>query len=117
VASVGRKPNRRLTDFSYYHAALEAFFVYVQHSGLKKRIAFNDNYDLSRLPQASKGVEIFDPVNPENNVTFDMTEQQRQIFVSSAAVALDALAYATSATTKGDALECWKELMGSSFDA
>jgi tRNA nucleotidyltransferase (CCA-adding enzyme) len=105
------------TNFSDYHKGLEAFFLYVQKSGLKERIAFIDNYDASKLPAPKYAVEIFDPVNPQNNVASDMTDAQRKLIVSCSANALDALAYARSSTTKGDALECWKELMGASFNA
>lgn len=104
-------------DFSDYHKGIEAFFAYVQNTGLKQRIAFTDNYSASKLPAPKHTVEIFDPVNPENNVASDMTEAQRKLIVSCSANALDALAYARSSTTKGDAIECWKDLMGASFDA
>lgn len=105
------------TDFSDYHKGLESFFLYIQKSGLKERIAFTDNYPTSKLPAPKHVVEIFDPVNPDNNVASDMTEGQRQQIVAAAAEALDALAYARSTTTKGEAIDCWKDLMGASFDA
>lgn len=53
-------------DFSDYHTGLENFFVYIQKTGLKERIAFTDNYGASDLPgHTSNPVEIFDPVNPK----------------------------------------------------
>lgn len=104
--------------FSDYHVGLEHFFLYIQRTGLKERVSFSDFYQSSKLPKEKKGiVEIFDPVNPGNNVASDMTEGSRKKFVDASEQALDALSYAKTCRTKGTALECWQELMGSSFDA
>lgn len=104
--------------FSDYHVGLEHFFLYIQKTGLKERIAFSDFYSSSKLPKTSAGVvEIFDPVSPENNVGNDMTEDIRKKLVGLSETALDALSYAKTCQTKGAALECWQELMGSSFNA
>lgn len=104
--------------FDNYHTGLEAFFIFIQKTGLKNRIAFRDNYDLSKLPEKKVGaVEVFDPVNPQNNVASDMSESDRRQLVELSAAALDALSYARNCQTKADALACWRELMGSSFNA
>lgn len=104
--------------FSDYHQGLEHFFLYIQKTGLKERVAFSDYYSASKLPKSSTGaVEIFDPVTPENNVAHDMTDVIRQKLVTLSDNALDALSYAKTCQTKGAALECWQELMGSSFNA
>lgn len=104
--------------FADYHTGLLHFFLYVQRTGLKERIAFTDNYAASALPTRSTGsVEIFDPVNPENNVAAGMTEITRRKFVDLAETALDALSYARTCQTKGDAIECWREVMGATFNA
>ncbi len=104
--------------FDNYHSGLEQFFIYIQNTGLKQRIAFTDNYSVSRLPAAGTTVvEIFDPVNPENNVASDMTEFTRRKLVDLADKALDALSYARTCQTKTDALDCWREVMGASFNA
>lgn len=105
-------------DFSDYHAGIESFFVYIQNTGLKQRIAFTDNYGASDLPtRTGNPVEIFDPVNPKNNVAYDMTDTARAKLVELSDQALDALSYARNCQTKGDAVECWRELMGASFSA
>ena len=104
--------------FTDYHVGLEHFFLYVQKTGLKERIAFTDNYAAAKLPTHSTGpVEIFDPVNPDNNVASTMSEATRRTFVELAEQALDALSYARTCQTKGDALECWREVMGATFNA
>ena len=46
-----------------------------------------------------------------------MTESVRQKFVSLSEAALDALSYAKTCQTKGEALECWQEVMGAGFNA
>jgi hypothetical protein len=108
----------RGTDFSDYHHGLEAFFTYICNTGLKDRIAFSDNYPASKLPRHRQHtVEIFDPVTPENNVAHDLTSTFCTTLIDLAGEAADALAYAKTSQTKSDALECWQDIMGSSFDA
>ena len=103
--------------FSDYHVGLEHFFLYVQKSSLQERVSFTDFYPASKLPKQSATVEVFDPVNPENNVGSDMTEATRRKFLLFAEQALDALSYAKTAQTKREALECWQDVMGASFNA
>src|SRR4051812_45451485 len=55
-------------DMSDYPEALERFFAYIVRSELKERIAFTDYYAVTELPKTSSAeMEIFDPVNAENN--------------------------------------------------
>jgi tRNA nucleotidyltransferase (CCA-adding enzyme) len=107
------------SKFGDYHTGLEHFFLYIQRTGLKERIAFADNYAASKLParQTAGLVEIFDPVNPQNNVGATITEAIRRSLVEHAEIALDALSYARASQTKGDAVECWRDVMGASFTA
>jgi len=105
-------------QFDDYLAGLESFYLYIQKTGLKERIAFTDNYSLNELPQQKVNiVEIFDPVNPENNVAADLDEPKRKQLVELADKALDALAYARTCQTKAEAIECWQEVMGPTFSA
>lgn len=103
--------------FDDYHVGLEHFFSYIQKTSLRERIAFADYYPASSLPTGKLGVvEIYDPVNPKNNVVEFMTESERKVVVGACSTALDALAFAQSCQTKAEAVECWQELMGSSFN-
>jgi tRNA nucleotidyltransferase (CCA-adding enzyme) len=105
-------------NFDDYLTGLENFFLYIQRTGLKERIWFRDNYSSEKLPKNSVGVvEIFDPVSPDNNVAENITEAKRQQLVDLAERSLDTLAYARNCQTKGDAVQCWQELMGSTFTA
>ena len=103
-------------DFSDYPAAMEAFFVYVVNTGLSERISFDDNYPASDLPGPDGAeVEIFDPVNPENNVAASYTRENRDKIVTVATDALEAIADASYATTKARAVEDWQVVLGPSF--
>ena len=62
-------------------------------------------------------VEIFDPVTADNNVADNITEFGRRKIVELAGQALDALAYARTCQTKGEAIDCWRDLMGATFNA
>ena len=102
--------------YADYTASLEAVFTYIIRSQLRERIAFADNYDLSELPeQRVDEIEIFDPVNPGNNMASGYTSSQRNLIVEAAEDSLDALAEARFATTKGRAVDCWKIVLGPGF--
>jgi tRNA nucleotidyltransferase (CCA-adding enzyme) len=99
-----------------YPAALEAFFRYLVKSQLKERIYFTDNYKAAKLPAPTgKPIEIFDPVNEVNNVAADYSLQDRQKIIDAAEESLERLAEARFATTRGRAVDCWQDILGSSF--
>lgn len=103
-------------SMSDYPTAAEAFFNYIVKTGLKKRIAFTDYYRASELPGTLPDpIQIFDPVNPTNNVACQYTEQNRRLIVEAAQDALDALNEAHTAATKGHAVQMWKHVLSSSF--
>lgn len=103
-------------DFSDYVEALEAFFSYIVTSELKERISFDDYYEASMLPAERVGeIEVFDPVNPENNVAASYTASDRDRIVAAAVDAHESLADAFYAPTKERALENWKRILGPSF--
>jgi hypothetical protein len=99
-----------------YPIALEEFFAFVVKGGLATRIAFTDYHALSELPAPTgDAIEIFDPVNPTNNVAASYTVADRTRIEGAAHRALDALGEARYATTKVDAVECWQDVLGPSF--
>ncbi len=106
----------RGVDFSDYVDATEAFFTYIVETNLQERIAFTDYYTARDLP-ASTGaeIEIIDPVNPENNVAASYTRAQREKIVVAALEAHEALADAAYATTKGRAVDDWRDILGPTF--
>ena len=103
-------------DMSDYPVALEAVFAYIVTSGLKKRISFTDYYKASELPSPTGAeIEVFDPVNPDNNITSRYTANDVLQITEAANDALDALSEAHYSTTQGRAVERWKSVLGPSF--
>jgi tRNA nucleotidyltransferase (CCA-adding enzyme) len=99
-----------------YPNAMSEFFTYVVKTELCERIVFTDNYAASAVP-ASTGaaIEVIDPVNAENNVAKNYYNSDRKKIVDAAHAALDALGEAAFATTRGEAIECWQDVLGPSF--
>lgn len=103
-------------SLSDYPSALEDFFVYIIKSGLKERVFFTDHYSARSLPTGNTGViEIFDPVNANNNVAKNYEEADRQAIIDAAQQAFDALCEARYATTKAEAVDCWQVILGRGF--
>lgn len=103
-------------DLSDYTVAMEQVFRYLVKSQLKSRIAFEDYYSSSKLPDPTgKPIEIFDPVNASNNVSADYSDQDRRRIVETAQEALERIVEARHATTKARAVSCWQDILGSSF--
>ena len=68
------------------------------------------------LPATAAGaIEIFDPVNPSNNVATHYSDQDRRRIVAQAEGTLDALVEASFATTKAQAVACWQIVLGTTF--
>lgn len=103
-------------DMSDYPNALRKIFGYICQSGLKERISFDDYYDKSALPSStSDAIEIFDPVNPVNNVASKYSDADRLRIVEAAKDSVEALAEAHFATTQARAVEMYKIVFGQSF--
>lgn len=103
-------------DLSDYPIAIESVFNYIVTTNLEKRIIFEDYYEKSLIPNQNMGaIEIFDPVNPKNNITEKYTVSDQERLVSLANEAGDAIAEALYADTKQRAVECWQRLFGPTF--
>jgi len=100
---------------SDYPSALFEFFGFVVRTGLKEQIVFADYYKPGAVGPSKDPMQIFDPVNATNNVASKYTETDRITLVSAAEEAVDAIAYARRATTKGEAVDAWQTIFGSSF--
>lgn len=99
-----------------YPEAMTAFFTYLVKTELRERIVFTDNYAASVVPaSAGNAIQIIDPVNAENNVAKNYDDSDRKRIVEAAHRALDALGEAAFATTRGEAIECWQDVLGPSF--
>lgn len=103
-------------DLTDYPQALEEVFGYIVKTGLAERISFTDFYPASKLPAPTgAAIEIFDPVNPANNVAYRFSTLERDRIVEAADQALGAIAEARYATTKAQAVACWQVVLGPSF--
>lgn len=103
------------TDFSDYPNALQAFFTYIARSGLRERIVFADHYPASDVDKVSDAVQIFDPINPSNNVAKLYTRAQADAIVDAALDAGDAIDAALAAPTKDLTVRYWQKVFGSAF--
>jgi len=101
---------------SDYPSALQATFAYIVRTGLRERIYFTDYYKASALPSAGRAVmEIFDPVNPDNDVAAKYTDSDRERIIEASKDALDALTEARYATTQERAIAMWQVVLGPAF--
>lgn len=99
-----------------YPEAMRGFFAYIVKSELSERIYFTDNYEASELPTPTgRPIEVFDPVNPDNNVAINYEASDREAIVEASHRALDAIGEAQFATTKGEAVSAWRDVFGPSF--
>jgi tRNA nucleotidyltransferase (CCA-adding enzyme) len=103
-------------DLSSYPEALEEVFGYIVKTGLTEQIAFTDFYPAASLPgPTGAAIEVFDPVNPANNIAYQYSTAERDQIVEAADEALGAITEARYATTKAQAVACWQVVLGPSF--
>lgn len=98
-----------------YADALFSFFSYIVRTRLSERVVFTDYYAVKDVTGDANPVQIYDPVNPDNNVACLYSAADVAIIVEAAEDALDAIAYARRATNKGEAVSAWQEILGSGF--
>ncbi|MDT0395382.1 MULTISPECIES: CBASS oligonucleotide cyclase [Streptomyces] len=98
-----------------YPRAFEQVLSYIVRTGLREPIVFTDYYKANEVSSSNASIQVWDPVNPENNVASTYTELDRQRLVKHAKTTLDTISWAAHATTKGDAIDAWRELFGPAF--
>lgn len=98
-----------------YPRAFEQFLAYIVMTELKEPIAFDDYYPESDIETCYDAVQVWDPVNPANNVTRGYTDEDRQRLIQRCSEALDQIAIASAATNKTVAVAAWKTLFGPTF--
>lgn len=95
--------------------AFEQFLAYIVHTGLRQPIHFDDYYKAAEIGSCHDAVQVWDPVNPDNNVASTYTDADRQRIVDRCAQALDQVTWAGMAPTKTAAVDAWRTLFGPSF--
>ncbi|MFE2347663.1 CBASS oligonucleotide cyclase [Kitasatospora cineracea] len=98
-----------------YPQAIEQVLAYITRTGLKTPIVFTDYYNADAVAPSWHPIQVWDPVNPENNVAATYNDIHRQRLVSHAKNTLDILTEAAYASSNGAALDCWRELFGPAF--
>jgi hypothetical protein len=98
-----------------YPRAFEQALSYIARTELRTPIAFSDFYPVSAVVSTRDPIQVWDPVNPANNVARSYTDSDRQKLVKTATTALEDIAWAAHAPTKGDATDAWRNLLGQSF--
>lgn len=98
-----------------YPRAFEQFLGYIVTTQLQTPVVFTDYYGTDALAESSDPIQVWDPVNPSNNVTADYTDADRRRLVECCAEALDQVTWAATTTSKGAAVEAWRSLFGPTF--
>jgi tRNA nucleotidyltransferase (CCA-adding enzyme) len=99
-----------------YPRAFEQILSYVANSELRQPIAFDDFYDLHELAASTAPIQVWDPVNPTNNVAGNYDELHRKRLVECAGEALDEISWAAQAPTRGAANDAWRRVFGPGFE-
>ncbi|MFF7903657.1 CBASS oligonucleotide cyclase [Streptomyces sp. NPDC007920] len=107
--------NGELLQVNDYPRAIEQVLAYIARTGLKRPIVFTDFYPAGDVASSSDPIQVWDPVNPDNNVAGTYTEQDRLRLVEHANTALEDVAWAAGAPTRGEANDAWRELFGPTF--
>lgn len=98
-----------------YPRAFEQVLAYIAVTGLKTPIVFSDHYAADAVAASFDPIQVWDPVNPTNNVASSYTDTDRKRLVEHSADCLDAIVWAAQAPTKSIANECWRRLLGPTF--
>lgn len=103
-------------NLANYPEAMADLFTYLAVKGMGEVVAFSDYYNPAICRKTSNPVHIWDPVNPENNVSSLYTEANRLAIIDAAIDAGDAVDAALRAPTKAETLRYWRRVFGSNFD-
>ncbi|WP_438298450.1 CBASS oligonucleotide cyclase [Sporosarcina sp. FA15] len=95
--------------------ALQQFYRYIINTELKDPIIFEDHYKKSEVTLVENGINIFDPVNPDNNLGDSLDYLKLERIIDEADEALGSLSLAIQASTKNVAISSLKQIFGTSF--
>lgn len=99
-----------------YPRAFEQVLGYIARTGLRTPIIFTDFYEQTEVTPDSNSIQVWDPVNPLNNVTRTYSEAHRQRLVETSIAALEEISWAAAARTKSDANDAWRTVLGPGFE-
>jgi tRNA nucleotidyltransferase (CCA-adding enzyme) len=95
--------------------ALLGFMGYIIRSGLQERVSFTDYYNKPEPANDWDPVQVFDPVNPSNNVGAGIDSTRRSALVRSCQEAFEALASAQTAHTCERARLYYQRVFGTRY--
>lgn len=98
-----------------YPHAFEQFLGYIVRTELRSPIIFGDYYAPASVVASNDPIQVWDPVNPDNNVCASYTELDRTTLVERASSALDQVTWAATAPTDGASIAAWRTLFGPTF--
>lgn len=99
-----------------YPRAFEQILAFMTKTELGTPISFTDFYPRSAIATSTDAIQVWDPVNPTNNIVKQYTDLDRAKLVTLATDAFEEINWAALATTKGDANEAWRTLFGTTFE-
>ena len=99
-----------------YPRAFEQVLGYIARTGLRTPVIFTDFYKKTAVTPDGNPIQVWDPVNPANNVARTYSEADRQRLVKTATTALEEITWAALARTKGDANDAWRNVLGLGFE-
>jgi tRNA nucleotidyltransferase (CCA-adding enzyme) len=99
-----------------YPRAFEQVLGYIARTGLRTPIAFTDFYPATAVTGTREPIQVWDPVNPANNVARTYTNAHVQRLVKTATTALEDIAWAAHAPTRADANQAWRNVLGPGFE-
>ena len=111
VAHLADKNKITLDD---YPEAMRQFFDYLMNSRLNDVISFND-FGHGSVTKQDTPINIFDPVNKENNVAELYTQKEKELILEEARKAAEAIETASCVPKKNKALQLWQKVFGSTF--
>jgi tRNA nucleotidyltransferase (CCA-adding enzyme) len=98
-----------------YPRAFEQVLGFIVNTELRTPISFTDFYRRSAIDATSDAMQVWDPVNPANNIVASYTDYDRGRLVEVAKTAFEEINWAALAPTKGDAVQAWRSLLGPAF--
>ena len=99
-----------------YPRAFEQVLSFIAQTELRSPVVFTDFYPATAVTASNDPIQVWDPVNPANNVARTYTDADRQRLVKTATTALEDIAWAASAPTKGEANDAWSNVLGPGFE-
>ena len=99
-----------------YPRAFEQVLSFIARTELRTPVVFTDFYTAAAVTASNDAIQIWDPVNPANNVARTYTDTDRDRLVKTATSALEDIAWAASAPTKGEANDAWSNVLGPGFE-